>query len=201
MKKDPKILLAQVRAWVGSHLSKERLAHVRSVARVAVRLSRRYGETPWRAELAAWLHDAAKEMEVREMRELLKGTPYRWDRWERRIPELMHGQAAAALAWKVFGIRDREVLAAVRHHTMGRPRMERLETILFVADYIEPGRDFEGVHHARRAVTRSLTAGALAKAEHSHAYLVRKGHAVHPRLKKTRDWLVRHSSKRVKGAP
>lgn len=184
-------VLPAVRAWVKAHLGRSRLAHVRSVVRTARDLARRHGVPLWKAELAAWLHDAAKEMTVERMKAVMRGTPFRWDAWERRIPALLHGQAAAALAWKKFKIRDEDVLAAVRHHTMGRPRMERLETLLFVADYIEPRRDFPEIHAARREARRGLHEAALAKAETSHDHLSRQGKPVHPRLRQTRDWLRR----------
>ena len=195
------VTIREVRDWVSARLSPDRLRHVKSVVRCSKRLARRHGLPVLKAELAAWLHDAAKEMKPARMRRIMAGTPFGWDRWERRIPALRHGPAAAALAWKVFGIRDREVLAAIRHHTMGRPRMGRLETLLFLADTIEPGRDFSGVHKVRRMARRGLEVGALVKAASSHDHLRRRGKDVHPRLLETRDWLMRRSGKNPRSNP
>jgi predicted HD superfamily hydrolase involved in NAD metabolism len=192
-------LIGAVKTWVTRRLSPSRLEHVQAVARTAVRLARRHGVDPGKAELAAWLHDAAKEMTPARMTRLLEGTPFRWDRWERRIPELRHAQASAALAWKVFGVRDRAILSAVRHHPMGRPRMGRLETLLFVADYVEPGRAFRGADRARRAAAARLEEGALAKAEGVHEHLRRAGGPLHPRLRRTADWLRHAVARRRKG--
>ena len=187
-------LLVRVEREVRARLSARRLRHVVGTVRTAARLARRHGIDPARARLAAWLHDAAKETPLAGMRRALRGTPYRWDAGERRIPGLRHPKAGAAMGYH-WGVRDAGVLRAAANHTLGRPGMDALETLLFVADYIEPGRACREVRRARRAASRDLLDAALAKAEATLSYLGRRGGAVHPRLVQTRDWILRRRSR------
>jgi nicotinate-nucleotide adenylyltransferase len=68
---------------------------------------------------------------------------------ERENPALLHALTGAALAKERFGVSD-EVYEAIRWHTTGKPDMSTLEKILYLADYTEPTRDFEGVEALRR---------------------------------------------------
>ena len=60
---------------------------------------------------------------------------------EKRNPFLVHSKLGAVYANKLYGIDDEEVISAIRFHTTGKPDMTLLEKIIFIADYIEPGRD------------------------------------------------------------
>jgi len=180
-----KIPLEEVIPWVRGRVRPERYRHIQGVVRTAKRLASRHGLSLEKAELAAWFHDCAKEETRAGMAALLRGTPFRMDAWERKIPALWHPHAGAAAAWKVWGLRDRETLEAIRCHTLGQRRMGPLARALFVADYIEPGRDFPGVREARRRAGRSLREGVLAKCEGTLRHLITHGMAVHPRLLET----------------
>jgi predicted HD superfamily hydrolase involved in NAD metabolism len=148
-------------------------------------MARRHGLNPRKAEWAALLHDVAKERSRSEMIRLLKGTPFRLDPEERKIPALWHPAAAAALAWKVWKVRDREVLEAIRCHALGGAKMGLLARVLFVADYMEPGRTFRGARKARRLARKGLREGILAKCEGTLAHLTGCGLTVHPKLLET----------------
>lgn len=88
----------------------------------------------WRA--AGWLHDALRDAEPAELRDLVPA-------WARDLPgPLLHGPAAAARL-EAEGVRDRALLDAVAYHTIGHPGLDRLGRALYLADFLEPGRSFE----------------------------------------------------------
>ena len=187
--REERLLISEVRAWARSHLSKGRLRHVEGTVRAITRLAARFGIPASKARLTAWLHDATKEMTKSQMRVFMRGTPFRWDRHEMRIPALRHSKASAALAWKKWGVRDRRILLAIAHHPLGIPGMGKLEAALFVADLIEPSRRFRGLADVRKACRLGLWRGAEAKAERTLAHLKERGGIIHPRLAKTHEWL------------
>lgn len=171
--------------WVRSLVSPGRWRHILGVVDEARRLARLNGLPGRKAALAAYLHDAAKEMPPDAMLSLLEGTPFRLDRHERKITALWHPHASAALAFKAWGVRDKAVLEAVRRHALGGPDMGPLARVLFVADYVEPGRRFKGAREARLRSRRSLSDGVRLKCEGTMAYLRRRRLSIHPRLKRT----------------
>jgi predicted HD superfamily hydrolase involved in NAD metabolism len=126
------------------------------VAALAADLARRYGADPEAAALAGWLHDWVKPWPRARLRRLLAGYHEHLDEATRRKPVLWHGPAAAAWARHALGVRDREVLDAVRWHTTGRARMTTLDRILFVADFCAAGRAHPEAAVGRRLARRSL---------------------------------------------
>ena len=99
-------------------LKPSRFAHTMGVAETAVELAKLHGESPARARLAALLHDCAKT----------------------EADALGHGPLGAVKARDHFGIKDQGILDAIRTHTTGEAAMPLLSRIIYVADYIEPGR-------------------------------------------------------------
>lgn len=177
--------IEKIRAWVKQRVGKERYSHILGVEKAAVELGRRYhlNLTPLRA--AALFHDSAKEMSRSQMGSLFRRGPFFLDEDEKKIPALWHPHAGANLAYHVWGCRNREILEAVRCHTLGRPGMGKLAQALFVADYIEPGRSFPGLALARRAARTSLAEGVKVKSAQTLDHLVASGRKIHPRLVET----------------
>lgn len=127
-----------VSARLKKELKKSRFDHVRGVVKTARALASRHGVDPGRAAQAAWLHDCAKGMERESMEPLLRAAGA--DREERLLPALWHAPIGALLARRDYGVRDPEVLEAIQFHSTGAPGQTPLQKVLFVADYIEPGR-------------------------------------------------------------
>ena len=90
---------------------------------------------------AAWLHDALRDADPAALIDVAGEYP----------DKVRHGPAAAA--WlRELGVDDEELLQAIAYHTLGRPGLARLGRFLFMADYLEPGREFEdGEREALRA--------------------------------------------------
>ncbi len=177
--------LSAIQDWVATQVSPHRLKHIEGVAQTSGRLAKHFGLAVEKARLAAWLHDCAKELPRSEMKKWIRKAGFRLDASEERMPGLWHPHAGAAIALKKWGIRDNAVLEAVRCHTLGSPQMGPLAQVVFVSDFIEPGRRFEGVGTVRSLAGKNLRKAVLAKASMTIGFLFDKKMKVHPRLLET----------------
>jgi predicted HD superfamily hydrolase involved in NAD metabolism len=162
-----------------TNMKPSRIEHTRRVMEMAILLAERYDYDYKIAKLAAILHDVAKHFNRQQVHEALKqnglSDPYLW-----KVPYLAHGEIGAAVAKSEFGIQNEDVLNAIRYHTYGRRGMSKLEKIIFIADYIEEGRDFEGVDIARKLAFESLDQCMFFAASHSISFLMKTGSVIHP---------------------
>lgn len=154
-------------------LSEKRYIHVLGVAATARKMAVQYGADPDKAEVAGLLHDAAKELPLVEMQALARRAF-----GDTLAPEIMaigsllHGYAAVTLAKEDYGLTDADLLASLAHHTTGAPQMSTLEKIIFVADYIEPSRDYDGVEDLRRIAAADLDQAVLAGYDSTISHLL-----------------------------
>jgi nicotinate-nucleotide adenylyltransferase len=123
-------------------LSRERLEHSRRVAELARDLCLRYGLDGAKGTLAGLAHDLAREMDLRKVRLLAARDGGGISALEAERPVLLHGRAASVLLRDALGVGDPEILDAVASHVTGRASMGLLAKIVFVADFLEPGRGF-----------------------------------------------------------
>ncbi len=129
-----------LRRYVRRSLSLPRYLHTLRTAAMIPKLADRFGVSAEEAVLAALAHDMARELHEPEMFSIAEedGFPIRAEEVQR--PVLLHGRAAAVLLVKLWDERRESILYAVRRHTQGDRDMGLLGMLLFVADYIEPGR-------------------------------------------------------------
>jgi predicted HD superfamily hydrolase involved in NAD metabolism len=177
-------------------LSPVRQVHVQGVVETCERLCRRFGELADRGRVAAWIHDLAREWPAQRLLRQAEAFGIMTDEVEREMPVLLHGQVIAAWVRQEWGVDDIEILQAVGNHTTGRPGMGRLETILYVADAIEPGRSYDGVERLRRLAGEDLEQAALAVSDSTMHYLLNAGMLLHPRTLLTRNDLWRRVRRR-----
>ena len=133
--------LEGARKSLKSRLSKKRYQHSLRVADTAFSLALRYSYPAFLARAAGLLHDCAKDIPEEDYFTILEKNKVSVSKAEKRSPYLLHAKVGAIIAKKEFGITDPDVLSAIRTHTTGEPDMSLLQKIIFVADYIEPGRD------------------------------------------------------------
>ena len=131
-----------------AYLSARRVPHVQGVREQAVLLARRWGEDEYDAAEAGILHDITKNLSYEKQLKLCKKYGIMLSNAEKENPALLHAVTGAALARDKFGVPDK-IVSAIRWHTTGKPDMTRLEKIIYLADYTEPNRDFEGVEPLR----------------------------------------------------
>ena len=131
-----------------AYLKPKRIPHVAGCEQEASKLALRWGEDPGDAAEAGILHDITKKLSMDEQLILAEKYGIVFDKFERENIKLTHAITGAALSKELFGVPER-IYSAIRWHTTGRADMTLLEKIIYIADYIEPTRDFEGVERLR----------------------------------------------------
>lgn len=173
-----------------SYLKPKRMPHVLGTEQEAVRLARQYGADETQARIAALLHDCTKKLDMDRQLALCAQYHIQLDDLEQHVLKLLHAKTGAAIARDVFGVDD-AVYRAIYWHTTGHPNMTKLEKIIYLADYIEPSRDFPGVDDLRRAVHADLDGGLLKALDDSIRDMQQWGNPVHHNTLDARDYLLR----------
>ncbi len=151
------------------HDEKRRL-HVCGTSETAEALARHWGADPEAARRAGILHDITKALGPKEQLHICEKYAMMLTDFQRRNPKLLHAKTGALLAREVFGEKP-EVVEAICWHTTGRAEMSLLEKILYIADYMEPQRDFPGVETLRELVWRDLDAAVFRGLEMSVSHV------------------------------
>ncbi|GAC1419611.1 MAG: bis(5'-nucleosyl)-tetraphosphatase (symmetrical) YqeK [Candidatus Velthaea sp.] len=157
---------------VRAHLGQDhRYAHVLRVARFAGALAVRHGDDPQRARVAGMLHDLARLYSGERLIIECSARRMPIDAFERANPVVLHARLGAELAREDFGVNDPAILSAIAKHTVAGAEMSRLDTIVYLADGLEPGRAF--VHRAEFAeiAARDLDAAMRDVLQSTIAYL------------------------------
>lgn len=141
MKKNIRNEFIEIRSKLKDELKKSRYEHTLGVEFTSAALAMKYGVDLYKARMAGLLHDCAKNVPDEKLLDIAKKYKIEVSDVEKRNPYLLHGKVGAYYAKKIYGIKDKEILGAIEFHTTGKPDMSLLEKIVFVADYIEPGRD------------------------------------------------------------
>jgi predicted HD superfamily hydrolase involved in NAD metabolism len=181
-------LLELAEAFARSRLSDSRYEHTLRVADTAEDLARAHDLDADRARLAALMHDSARELGPDEFLKLAETWNLQVGESEQQSPKLLHGPVAAEMA-RELGIDDEEVLEALRAHTTGRPGMRPLALVLYVADKIEPARDYPSVGRLRDLAREDLHKAALESLRRAIAHNEGRGKTTHPASLETLDWL------------
>lgn len=126
---------------VGKVLKKNRYRHTLGVAHTSACMAMRYGADMDEAYLAGLMHDIAKHLDANDMLKMAKKYKLKLSAFEKENPFILHGPVGAYIARKEYGIENKDIFNAITNHTTGRPGMSLLEKIVFIADYIECGRD------------------------------------------------------------
>ena len=180
--------LEQLRPVALSCLHPRRVPHVLGTEQEAIHLAERWGADVDKARRAALLHDCTKKLNLEEQLAVAERFQVPLDEMERREIKLLHAKTGAAVAETVFGT-DEEITNAIRWHTTGRAHMTLLEKIIYLADYIEPTRDFPGVEKLRRVCYEDLDAGLLLGLEMTIAEMEERGAPIHAKTLEARDAL------------
>lgn len=173
-------------------LDAKRYRHTLGVAYTAASLAMSYGCDVHSAYLAGLLHDNAKHMTTRQQIEVCQEHGMDPDLLKTKNPEILHADAGAFLAEDLYGIHDSNVLNAIRFHTTGRPGMNILEEIIYVADYIEPNRrELEGIQQIRQVAFHNLEQAMVLISKNTIHYLEGKGQNIDPATRETYDYYIR----------
>lgn len=160
-------------------LSQDRFEHVLRVEQTAIKLAQQYGVNVEKASIAGLCHDYAKQRPDEDFIQEIKKDGLDPDllNWNNAI---WHGIVGAEMVKHELGVWDEDILNAIRHHTTGAPVMTKLEQVVYMADYIEPGRTFDEVVRARQLTANSLTLGVAYQTEQTLMYLLTHDLSVYP---------------------
>ena len=171
-------------------LKPNRVAHVAGVESEAVSLAKRWGEDPDTAAEAGILHDITKKLSLDEQLILCAKYGIINDNVEKSNVKLLHAKTGAALAEDLFGVCG-AVRDAIRWHTTGKPDMTLLEKIIYLADYIEPNRDFPGLDALRSKAYEDIDAAMALGLEMSLEDIRSYGEEPHRITAEAYEWYSR----------
>ena len=175
---------------VVSLLKPERVAHVLGCRDTAVELAKRWGADETDAARAGLLHDITKALDGPLQLTLCREYGILLDAFSTQNPKTLHALTGSLVAQRIFGERE-TVVQAIRNHTTGCPGMSVLEKIIYVADYMEPNRDFPGVEQLRELAFTDIDAALKLGLEMTVAMLRRQGREVSPESLDALNWLNR----------
>lgn len=162
-----------------NRLSKERYDHTVRVLHTARELATHYNVDVNHVQLATIFHDYAKEMDQDVLKRYIIENQI-----DKRLltfnEELWHGPVGSHIVQHKFDINDEPILNAIYYHTTGRAKMDMVELIVFVADYIEPQRNFPGVDEVREHAFTNLHKAALLSLKNTIPYLIKQGATIFP---------------------
>lgn len=172
--------MSEIKEYLKKTLSIKRYEHSLGTADEAKKLAKRYGADEYKAYLAGLVHDCAKEIDVASAAKMLKekyGTDI--DQVMLHMPGLLHGPLGACIAKECFEIDDAEVLTAIKYHTTGAANMTLLQKIIYIADYIEPGRDYKGVDKLRDTAYHDIDKAILEGINYTICKLIKNKQPIH----------------------
>jgi len=171
--------IKEAKLYVKNELTQERYNHTLRVADVAVDLAVKNRVNVKHAELAAIFHDVAKCWDKEKLKHWFMQSTLPNDLLNYHH-ELWHGPVGALFVKEKFDITNTDILNAIYYHTTGRAGMSKLELIIFVADYIEPGRDIPGVEDVRKKAWESLQEAGWMILSRTIKHLITKKATIHP---------------------
>lgn len=138
-------------------LTDERYNHSKNVMIIAVELAQLFNVDIVKAKIAGLLHDYAKFLDAEQIHDYIKLFNLNYDEFLLKNPYLLHGPIGSEVIKLEFNIFDKDILNAIKYHTYGTVDMTDLEKIIYIADIIEPDRDyFEGLDELRTVAYQDL---------------------------------------------
>lgn len=166
-----------------------RYEHTMGVEYTACCLAMRYGADMKKADMAGLLHDCAKYLTSAQKLDYADRYGISVSEYERMNPELLHAKLGAYIARDRYGVDDPDILSAITWHTTGRPDMTLLDKIIFIADYIEPGRFKAGnLDEIRALAFQDLDLCLLKILSDTVSYLETRNIVTDPMTKKTWEY-------------
>ncbi|MDD5864100.1 MAG: nicotinate (nicotinamide) nucleotide adenylyltransferase [Firmicutes bacterium] len=169
-------------------LNSNRVAHVLGCRDTAVALAQRWGADVTDAARAGLLHDITKALDGPLQLTVCSEYGKVLNAFSRKYPRTLHALTGSLVAERIFG-ENEAVVSAICCHTTGKANMNVLETILYVADYMEPNRSFPGVEKLRKLAFTDLTAALKLGLEMTLEHLKDQGNEVSPESREALAWL------------
>lgn len=185
--------MEMIEEWMYEKLKKDigedRFIHSLGVMETSIELARIYNVDKEKAALAGLLHDCAKFSDKRIVLKMASDFGIILDNVMKYNDKLIHGPLGAEIARKFYYVTDDQVLNAIKYHTTGKENMNLLERIVFIADYIEPNRKFEGVEKIRELAFQDLNNSIINAIDNTIKYVIDGGNLLHLDTVKARNYL------------
>lgn len=170
-----------------------RYEHTIGVMYTAGSLAMAHGQDIQKAMLAGLLHDCAKCLTLEEMIQWCDTYQFPITQMERGNKNLLHAKAGTVMAKQEYHINDPDVLRAICYHATGTPDMSALDKIVYIADYIEPGRNkAKNLESIRKAAFRDLDAAMMQITMDTLDYLRNEGQTIDPATEETYHFYKEH---------
>lgn len=184
-------LRQQVLDWLADHVPPARVEHILGVEQMAIDLARHHYVDVEKAAQAGLMHDLAKYFKSKRLLEMARAEGLPIDPIDEANPHLLHADVGAIVARDEFGVTDAQILAAIANHTLGRPEMDDLSCVVFLADSLEPGRgDTPELNLLRQASFENLHQAVWMNCDASFQFLIATRRLIHPRALLTRNWFL-----------
>lgn len=181
--------IKKIRRRMEKTLDAKRFEHTLGVAYTASALAMCYQVDINKAQTAGLLHDCAKCLSDEKKIAICEKHNIQINEIERRNPFLLHAKAGSYIAMKKYNIHDQDIINAILNHTTGRPDMSDLEKIIYIADYIEPGRkQAPNLTQVRKLAFANLDQALCTILEDTLQYLQRIGNETDPMTRETYEY-------------
>ncbi|NJL22378.1 MAG: HD domain-containing protein [Leptolyngbyaceae cyanobacterium SM1_3_5] len=177
--------------WLAENVPPARIEHILGVEQMAIDLARHHQLDVEKAAQAALMHDLAKYFKSKRLLEMARAEGLLLDPVDEANPHLLHADVGRSSARDEFGITNAQILAAIANHTLGRPGMDDLSCVVFLADSLEPGRgQTPELNVLRQASFEHLHQAVWMNCDASFQFLIAARRLIHPRALQTRNWFL-----------
>lgn len=184
----------QVLSWLAENVPQSRIQHILRVEQTARHLAQQHHLDVHQAATAGLLHDLAKYFLPARLLEMAQTAKLELTVVDLANPHLLHADIGAIIAAEEFGVTDPEILQAIANHTLGKPGMDQLSCVVFLADSIEPGRgDHPQLEAIRQVCALNLYQAVWMTCDRTLSHLLATGSLMHPRMVLTRNWALQMS--------
>lgn len=156
-------------------IGEKRYKHILRVAETAEKLAKIHGVNVEKVKTAALFHDTCKYKDTDRLWEEARRLKVEDLESFKAFPQVLHAYVAAQAAKIDYGIEDEEILRAIRYHTTGTCHMSPVEEVVFLADYLEPMRNFDGVDDLRKKAEADLSEAMAASVQGNLLFLIQRG--------------------------
>ena len=182
--------IEEIKLYLKTNLMEKRYMHTLGVADTAIKLAKLNGISEEKAEIAGLAHDVAKNLSKARIKEIIEENNIILSQLEENNSDLWHSIIGNIEAKDKFGIEDEEILDSIRWHTTGKEDMSVLAKIIYIADMIEPSRDFEDIEEIRKVTFEDLDKGVYYGLTHSIQFLLMKNLLIDENTIKARNYFL-----------
>ncbi len=188
--------LEQMDELLKQSLKPHRYIHSINTMKVAISLAERYGEDKDKAAIAGLLHDCAKDLSDEETILYCRSNGLALNEIEKNQIFLMHGAVGAIIAKEKYDVDDQMILNSIKYHSTGFSNMNMLDKIIFLADYIEPGRTHSELARARELAFANIDSALVCAFDNVIKYVISQNGLIHPFTIEARNSILIDVSRR-----